>query len=311
MDVRALRYFVSAAKLNSISRAASQLHVAQPALTRKIQKLESSLGVQLLSRSSTGVLLTEAGARLLERAESILRQIDRTSAEIRASGSDPRGPVSVALMPAVASLVAPPLVTRMRERYPHVTLRISEGLTNVIVAGLVARKIDLGLIPAKPIDAALSATPLLTEPMFLIGPRSAKSGRAAKAEPGITLQKLARYPLLLPSRGNVLREQIEALARRRGVALDIREDVDSTAVIKHLMLSGLGYTIQSYGFVHEEIERGQLGALPLRISGLSRQWALARRRGEPQSLAITKAAAVVTEITREIAERNDWAVPQG
>lgn len=305
MDLRALQYFVTAASLNSISKAARHLHVAQPALSRRIHKLERELGAQLLRRDSTGVQLTQAGARLLEKGQSILRQIEQIETEIRSAGTEPRGPVSVALMPSVASVIAPPLVTRIRERYPKIMLRISEGLTNVIVDGLIAKKIDLGLIPAEPMDKALSGTPLLTEPMFLIGPGKFKRAK----ETTVTLRKLVRYPLLLPSRGHVLREQIESLSKRNGVILDIREDVDSTAVIKHLVISGLGYTIQSYSFVQEEVKRGQLHARPLHIPGLSRQWSLAQLRGQPQSFASITAARLMLEIAYELSQRKDWAVP--
>src|ERR687888_2072958 len=82
MDLRSLRYFVSAAKLNSISKAANQLHVAQPALGRQIRKLEKALGVELLCRDSRGVQLTEAGARLLDKGESILHQVEQATAEV-------------------------------------------------------------------------------------------------------------------------------------------------------------------------------------------------------------------------------------
>lgn len=309
MDIRSLRYFVAAANLNSISRAANQLHVAQPALSRQIRKLEVELGTSLLSRDSTGVRLTEAGARLLEKSEGILRQLEQARAEVRASAADPRGPVSVAFMTAVASLIAPPLVMRMRERYPKVTLRISEGLTNAIVGGLLARKIDLGLIPAEPVDTALSSTPLLTEPMFLIGPGKFDDTKNARTKGALTLRGLASYPLLLPSRGNVLRERIETLAKRNGITLDVREDVDSSAVIKHLVLSGLGYTIQCYSFVHEEVESGRLFVRPLRIPGLARQWSLARLRGQPQSLAGITTANIMLEIADELSRRKDWAQP--
>jgi len=310
MDIRSLRYFVTAASLHSISKAATLLHVAQPALSRQIRKLEKDLGTQLLRRDSTGVRLTEAGARLLDKGESILRQLEQASAEVRATGADPGGPVSVALMPAVTSLIAPLLVERMRQRHPKVTLRISEGLTTFIIGGLLGKKFDLGLIPAQPTDTALSSTPLLTEPMYLIGPGSLDRQKRGKAKSAITLQQLARFPLLLPSRGNVLREQIETLAKRGGVTLDIREDIDSSAVIKHLVLSGLGYTIQCYSFVHEEVERGQLFVRPLRIAGLARQWSLARLRGHPQSLASMTTENVMLEIAGELSRRKDWATPE-
>ncbi len=309
MDIRSLRYFVAAARLNSISKAAGHLHVAQPALSRQIRKLEQELGTQLLSRGSAGVRLTEAGTRLMEKGESILRQLEQASAEVRASGADPRGPVSVALVPALASLIAPLFVASMRQRHPKVTLRISEGLTTFIVGGLLSRKFDLGLIPAQASDPALASTPLLTEAMFLIGPGPSDTARIGKGRAPVTLKQLARYPLLLPGRGNALREQIEALAKRGGVALDVREDVDSSAVIKYLVMSGLGYTIQSLSFVHEEVERGQLFVRPLRIRGFSRQWLLARPRGEPQSLASLTTAAVMLEIAQDLARRKDWATP--
>jgi DNA-binding transcriptional LysR family regulator len=123
----------------------------------------------------------------------------------------------------------------------------------------------------------------------------------------VTFRRLARYCLLLHSRGNVLREQIETLAKRSGVTLDVREDVDSSGVIKHLVVSGLGYTIQCYSFVHEEVERGQLFVRPLRIPGLSRRWSLARLRGQPQSLASITTANVMLEIAVELSRRKDWA----
>ena len=101
--------------------------------------------------------------------------------------------------------------------------------------------------------------------MFLIGPGKLDYRETDKPKTAVTIRRLAGYPLLLPSRGHALREQIETIAKRSRVVLDIREDVDSTAVIKHLVRSGLGYTIQSYSFVHEEAERGQLLVRPLRF----------------------------------------------
>jgi LysR family nitrogen assimilation transcriptional regulator len=297
MDIRSLRYFVTAATLKSISKAANHLHVAQPALSRLLKKLEKDLGVLLLHRDSRGVRLTEAGTWLLYKGENILRQVDELAEEVRARGKDPTGRVSVALIPSVATLFAPLLVKRMRERHPAISLRLSEGLTTSIVGGLLETKFDLGLIPAEKLDAELVSVPLLTEPMFLVGPGAMK--HAAKNDSPLTMQQLARYPLLLPSRGNMLRDQIESAAKRNGVTLDVKEDVDSSLVTKRLVISGLGYTVHCYSFVHEEVERGQLFVRPLRIPGLSRQWSLVRPRDHSQSLASIATAKVMLEIATE------------
>src|SRR6185437_11564849 len=84
MELRSLHYFVRIAELGSITRAAAHLHLAQPALTRHVQRLEEELGVALFTRANRGVRLTEAGQKLLDSATRILRDVERTGDEIRA-----------------------------------------------------------------------------------------------------------------------------------------------------------------------------------------------------------------------------------
>jgi DNA-binding transcriptional LysR family regulator len=123
------------------------------------------------------------------------------------------------------------------------------------------------------------------------------------------MQEVAQYPLLLPSRGNTLREQLEAAAKRSKTKLDVKADIDSYVAIKRLVVSGLGYTIHCYSFVREEVERGQLFVQSLRARGLSRQWRLARLRDNPQSLAMMAAAKLMLEIASEFSKRKDWYLP--
>src|SRR5437870_3522103 len=85
MELRSLGYFVRIAELGSITRAAAHLRLAQPALTRHVQRLEEELGVALFTRANRGVRLTEAGQKLLESAERILRDVERTGDGIRAA----------------------------------------------------------------------------------------------------------------------------------------------------------------------------------------------------------------------------------
>ncbi|MEW6768755.1 MAG: LysR family transcriptional regulator [Pseudomonadota bacterium] len=302
MDIRSLRYFIAAANLKSISKAAEHLHIAQPALSRQLRKLEADLKVELFHRDARGVRLTDAGTLLLEKAESLIRQFEHIAEEVRRQSRNPSGHVSVALIPSVASFIALPLIERMRERHPKISLRISEGLTTAIVSGLLEHKFDFGLIPAEQGDASLISIPLLIEPMFLIGP----ADKASTDNKPLSLQQLSQYPLILPSRGNTLREQIESVAKRNGVALDVRESVDSAIVTKQLVIAGLGYTIHCYSFVHAEVTRGQLFVQPLRSQELVRQWSLARPRDHSQSEASSKAAKVLLEIATEFSQQKDW-----
>lgn len=89
---------------------------------------------------------------------------------------------------------------------------------------------------------------------------------------------------------------IDRVAEDHGIELDIRETVNSTAIIKSLLANGLGYTIQSYSFVHEEVERGDLTTRRLNINGLSRNWSLARLAGRSTVGAVSAVADIITDI---------------
>jgi LysR family nitrogen assimilation transcriptional regulator len=305
MDIKALRYFIAAAQAGSITQAAHELRVAQPAVSRQLRKLEDELGARLLNRTAQGISLTRQGEHLLSQAAPVIQVLNRTRSEIRDWSREPSGPVSVALMPAVGSLVAPPLVERLRAEFPKLQLTLTEGLSTTIRDGVLDGRYDLGLFHAERQIPTLTISHLLNEPMFLIGPgrEGARTARPA------ALKNLGRYPLLLPGPGHALRQMIDRLAEDHGVALDIRECVDSTSIIKRLVAAGLGYTVQCYSFVHEEVQRGELSIRPLNVDGLARNWSLAGLADRPGAGAVTAVAEIIREIAAELAASHQWRPP--
>src|SRR5258708_20106982 len=99
MELRSLHYFVRIAELGSITRASAHLHIAQPALTRHVQRLEEELDITLFTRANRGVRLTEGGQKLLESAQRILRDLGPAGHEIRAPQAHPPGKILLALTP--------------------------------------------------------------------------------------------------------------------------------------------------------------------------------------------------------------------
>src|SRR3954449_6985125 len=121
MELRSLGYFVRIAELGSITRAAAHLRLAQPALTRHVQRLEEELGVALFTRANRGVRLTEAGEKLLESAMRILRDVERTGDEIRAQEAHPSGRTILGVTSTLCPVLAPDLFAQLRT--PAVCLR--------------------------------------------------------------------------------------------------------------------------------------------------------------------------------------------
>ncbi|HEX3709377.1 MAG TPA: LysR family transcriptional regulator [Pseudolabrys sp.] len=115
MDIKELRYFMYVARAGSVSRAAEELRLAQPALSRQIRKLEQSLGVTLFARHGRGVRLSAAGSLLLERAETITRLVQETSEEIKDRRAPPGGRITVGAPPAAGRLLIPPSPSASRK----------------------------------------------------------------------------------------------------------------------------------------------------------------------------------------------------
>ena len=300
MDTRALRYFVQVAQLKSFSRAAAHLRIAQPALSRQVRNLEDELGVRLLTRSVRGVQTTEAGALLLERAEVILDQIEQTRLEVAAEADEPSGRLTFAVTPAAGPILVPPLVERCEVSFPKIALRVVEGLTGFIHDGLLAGRFDLGLLLDPPDGRILEIAPLLVEPLFVIGP-AGHSGVGAYG-----LRDLEALPLILPSRPNALRLLIDQIAVDSKLSLNIAREVNSMMTTKALVRRGLGYTIMSYGSVHDEVTDGVLGAVPIGPPEIGRRLVVAMRADPRPSRAGTEVVKLIQAIVRDLVTAGVW-----
>src|SRR3546814_535706 len=124
MNILSLRYFLKIAEHGSITRAAAELHITQPALTRHVAHLEDQLRVKLLMRHGRGVRLTEPGRLLTTRARSILADIDILSEELLARQTEPQGELSVGLPWSWSEGITAPVVKRFNELYPEVRLNV-------------------------------------------------------------------------------------------------------------------------------------------------------------------------------------------
>ncbi|MGE3144695.1 MAG: LysR family transcriptional regulator, partial [Pseudorhodoplanes sp.] len=129
MDFRELRYFSFVAELKSFSRAAAQLRIAQPALSRCVRQLEEELGVTLFDRHGRGVTLTEAGQTLYERAQTLLQGLRQARDDVATTSAVPRGSLRLAVPPAAGQGLAPSLIERYHALYPQVSIHIHEGVS--------------------------------------------------------------------------------------------------------------------------------------------------------------------------------------
>ena len=286
MNLRNLRYFVEIVEHGSMKRAAESLYVAQPALSQQVKKLEEDLGVKLLSRSVRGVVPTAAGQALLQHARLILDQVHEAREAILAGQCEPQGDVVLGLPSSISAALSVPLIVRMQEALPKVSLRVVEGTSGYVLEWLRAGQLDLCVLHEVQREPGVSAELLLHEELFLIERAQERPRRKS-----VSFAELGGMDLILPGRHHGLRAMLELVARQHDVKLAPKVEIDAFTQMKALARLGIGKTILSRAAVAEELARGELNAVRISAPRLERHMYLARasnRRPSPAARATSE-----------------------
>jgi LysR family transcriptional regulator, nitrogen assimilation regulatory protein len=291
MELRSLHYFVRIAELGSITRAAAHLHVAQPALTRHIQRLEDELEVALFTRANRGVRLTEGGQRLLESAQRILRDLERAGDEIRAHKAHPSGKIVLAVTPTLCPVVVPELFARMRLFYPMIELKVVHAGMVRLEEFLVDGRVDMALLSEMSKSRLILSTRLADEEMVVVTRPGARPRQIVLAE------ELSRIPLIL---GDGLRAAMETLLAGRGIELQVETELNDHETIRLMVQQGVGASILPHSSVYRECARGLAEAHRITEDGVFRTLALGVAANRSTSAAREAVAGIVSQVLSDI-----------
>lgn len=225
-DLRRLRYFVAVCDHGGFSRAAQAIGVAQPALTRQVQLLESELGLPLVRRTGRGAVPTEPGRALLARARAHLDGLDGLAAALRHEFAAATAPARVGLCPTIAPLFLDALRAWFALRHPGPEPVLLEAYSGDLDGLLAGGHIDAALTYRPLGTPAHPTTDLLAERLVLV----ARADRAARGP--ASLEEIAGMRLILPAPLHRLRQIVDAAALRRGLALRPELELNSLAAVR-------------------------------------------------------------------------------
>jgi LysR family transcriptional regulator, nitrogen assimilation regulatory protein len=297
MDLKQLEYFRHVAELGSFTRAASFLAVVQPALSRQVRQLETELGQNLFERNGRGVVLTEAGTRLLEHARGILTQVGRARQELEDQRNGDSGHFTLGLPPTLGRSVTVPLVKAFDRRLPNAQLATVEGLSAYIVEWLNLGRIDCALVYNALGSATLDLQPLLDEQLFLIAPLPARGAR--KARKSVTLAELADYPLNIPSRPHAIRMSVESALAGVDVKIKVAHEIECIPAIIDLVRQGHGYAVLPLNAVKSTPWSDEVLVKPILAPILRTSLSIATSAQRPRSPLLRKAIDVVRDVVRQ------------
>ena len=230
MDLRALKYFVTAAEEMNMTRAAERLGMSQPPLSSQIKGLEQELGVQLFIRGKRRLQLTDAGALLFRRAKQILELSEQTELEMH-SLEGLNGSINISLVEGRAPYLLARWIAGFRMEFPQVTFRLWNGDGDEAIERLQHGLADLALIAAPYSTEQLEGISVGREPWVAI--ISTKHPLAQDKSEFIPLKALAGEPLIVPSRHSraiAIRNWFEEIGEEPNIVCELSSYIDAVAL---------------------------------------------------------------------------------
>lgn len=297
MDFKQIRAFVQVAELGSFTRAAAVLQIAQPALSRQVRALEVDLRQTLFARNGRGVMLTEAGTRLLAHGRGILQQVERARQDLADPGGAVAGLLSIGLPPSLSRTLTTPLVAAFRARFPRATLTMVEGLSNYTLEWLEQGRIDCAVVYNATPSAAVDLQPVVDEQLFLVSSRG--PGRQAARRPA-TLADVAAHELVIPSRPHAIRMRLEAVLAQAGLKPRVDLEIESVPAILDLVHSQQLHAVLSRSALLASGHEADFVARPIvlgpRASPLATTLWIATSAHRPRGPLLEQAVALLAEL---------------
>jgi LysR family nitrogen assimilation transcriptional regulator len=298
LEVRILEYFLRVVELGSINRAAAELHLSQPSLSRWLSLLEREVGTPLLIRTRQGIRVTDAGRLLVDRSAPVLRQIELLVGEV---GAKARAQIALGMPTSMQRLITGPFVQQIAGDNPEMSLRVYEGINPTLRAWMEEGLLDAAIVAlSERVPDRFDTVPLVREQLVLVGSRAA----ALRLDQPIAIPELGDIELIQPGQENLVRKQIESELRRRGHDYHGRIEAETVPLCLELTRLGVGYTVLPGCAVAGRLDSAELTAAP--IDGMFLTWAMRVNRARDHSTAVRLVTSSLVDFIVERVDAGDW-----
>ncbi len=294
--VRQLEILVSVYQHQSITQAAERLHLTQPTVSMQLNKLASTIGLELYYTKGKKLRFTDAGEAVVDSARQILKQfqyLDLTISQFKGLES---GSLSLEVV-TTAKYFIPHLIGEFYERYSNIDIQFKVGNRQQVIERTQEDNSDFYVFSHPPEDKDLELIEFLPNKLLAIAP----ANHELAGQKNIPLSTFVKYPFLMREAGSGTRYAIEQFIKQRGTALNVRMTIESNEAIKHAIMSDLGVSILSE---HTLSFGGLAGLVTLDVEELPimTRWFLARRKSRPLSPVAKRFLEYVDERGRALLE---------
>jgi DNA-binding transcriptional LysR family regulator len=286
-----LQAFRAVAELSNFRKAAESLHVSQPAFSRRIEKLEEALGVQLLERTTRRVILTSVGREFDRKVQQLLDDLDHTLLGIRGVAATRMGEVTMACVPSTVYYFVSQVISRYHERYPKIKVKVFDASANEVLTAVSKGEADFGLNFVGSQEPDIEFKPLMEERFVA----ACRRDHPLAGKRRVTWAELAQYDFISVSKASGNRLLLDqALSSVKGRPQSIYETQHVTTMLG-LVEAGLGVAAVP-SIAMPGADHPLLVSVPLSDPVISRKIGLIRRKGRTLSPAAQQLYAFFSEL---------------
>ncbi|MDB5082236.1 MAG: hypothetical protein JWP00_4160 [Chloroflexi bacterium] len=263
LNLNHLYLFFRVAEQQHFTRAAEELFISQPAVSKQVRELERSLGLALFeSNARRKVQLTPAGQTIYDYAARIFGLVDDIERAVDDIKGLRKGRLAVGASTTIGIYILPPLLGRYKASYPHIDLFLDIANNEQIQHKVITRQLELGLVEGFVSGEELSALEWQADELVLICAANHPLCRKA-AEGQLTSKEVLAYPLILREEGSGTRDVLEKALTDNHLDWTLGMELGSTEAIKQVVAAGLGISFVSYNTIELELTTGRLARLPI------------------------------------------------
>lgn len=299
VDVSRIRAVIAVHDFGSVQRACKSLSISQPGVSATLRHLEEDLGIELFSRTPTGMVPTLAGVISTLSFKRILSELRKMKDDIDSFAGEPSGLVCVGGLAFSRSALLPEAISRTQNRYPQILLRTVEGPIHALISAMHAGDIDI-LICAQPDPTLLEGVdiePIVTDDMNLYVSKDHPLARRKK----LSAEDLLDHAFILPPQNTITRDMLDCVfAKETGAMPSGAVETSSYAVIRYLLLHSELISFRSIKEFHADLPTGNIVALDLDFALPKRQICLLQRTGVKRTAAVTEFLEIVRQISVKV-----------
>jgi DNA-binding transcriptional LysR family regulator len=271
-SLRRLRVYEAVARHRSFSRAASELHLTQPAVSMQVRQLEDEVGVPLYEQMGRRIDITAAGREVADCARAVmlrLREAEEALAQLTGAGG---GEIAISAV-STAKYHVPMLLAEFRRKYPEVRVRLSVSNREQVVRDLTENSVDLAIMGTPPRGLDTIAVPFARHPIAIIAAPAHPLARGKR----LPLARLAGETFLIRERGSGTRSAMERVFRERRFHPRETIEMSSNETIKQAVMAGMGVSFLSLHTVGLEVAARRLAVLDVAGTPVMRNWYVIHR----------------------------------